>query len=81
MPFEVSVSIVESHLQQIKQGDKWTVCFFGGEPFLNFSLIERIDEYIQKQHPVHYKTLEYSLITNGTVFNSKIKNGSSIIKI
>lgn len=73
MPFEVAVKIVENRLQQIKQGDEWTICFFGGEPFLNFSLIERVDQYIQQQHIAHYRSLKYSLITNGTVLSPKIK--------
>jgi len=50
------------------------ICFFGGEPLLNFSLIKEsitVLEEIGNQHDIRFN---YSLTTNGTLLNDEIIN-------
>jgi uncharacterized protein len=46
------------------------IVFFGGEPLLNFSLIKKIDSYLNQQN----LNAKYTTITNGTIINNEIKN-------
>ena len=49
-----------------------SIDFFGGEPLLNYEVIEQFVEYAEKQYcGIKFK---YGTVTNGTVMNSKIKN-------
>lgn len=45
------------------------VLFFGGEPFLNFSLMEELEEY---GHQMGLE-IKYATITNGTIMNDAIE--------
>lgn len=46
--------------------------FFGGEPLLEFELLQDIVELIRK-HPGHDpRRVKYSVVTNGTIYNSEI---------
>lgn len=44
------------------------ISFFGGEPLLNLSGIETIINTLEN------KTIQYSIVTNGTVWNTRLKN-------
>lgn len=46
------------------------IVFFGGEPLLNFSLIKKLDYYLNKKS-LHAK---YTAITNGTIMSDEIKD-------
>jgi uncharacterized protein len=46
------------------------ILFFGGEPLLNFSLIEKLDSYLNKKK----LSAKYTMVTNGTIMNDEIKN-------
>lgn len=46
------------------------IVFFGGEPLLNFSLIKKIDSYLNQKK----LNAKYTTITNGTIINNEIKN-------
>lgn len=49
-----------------------SIDFFGGEPLLNYKVIEQFIESIEIQYPnVKFK---YGIVTNGTIMNDKIKN-------
>lgn len=48
----------------------YSVCYFGGEPMLNFHVIEENVKYIKKKYPD--KKVGFSLTTNGTVLNDRI---------
>lgn len=45
------------------------IVFFGGEPLLNFSLIKKIDSYLNRKKI----SVTYTTITNGTIMNDEIK--------
>ena len=49
---------------------KLHIRFFGGEPLLNFKLIEKIVEYIKKKK--EKASFRYSVVTNGTLFDKRI---------
>lgn len=50
--------------------DPTHISFLGGEPLLNFHLIKKIDNYLNKNK----LNVIYSMITNGTILNNEIKN-------
>lgn len=47
-----------------------TILFFGGEPFLNFPLIQETDSYIEDLG----LNVKYTAVTNGTIINDEIKD-------
>lgn len=47
-----------------------TICFYGGEPLLNFDIIEKIVEYIKSNYR-HFEC-SYTITTNGLLLNDKI---------
>jgi uncharacterized protein len=48
------------------------IVFFGGEPLLNFPVIEHITDYARRQAQSAGKRIDFSLTTNGTLLNGKI---------
>jgi uncharacterized protein len=53
-----------------------TIFFYGGEPLINFSLIEKIVDYVHTTYKSDLEAMgplfEYSLITNGTLITKEI---------
>ena len=71
MRLETAKKIVDKELLLNDGYEEIEFDFFGGEPFLNFSLIKEITDYI-----IHYVTNKKVLIfivTNGTLLNDEIK--------
>lgn len=66
MSFETSKRSIDKILGQEFNN---SILFFGGEPFLNFSLMEKIIEYGQKVG----LNINYTTITNGTIMNDAIQ--------
>ena len=54
----------------LKKDDKLKIQFTGGEPLLNFKLIERIVDYCKDQYPD--KNITYAVQTNGTLLDKEI---------
>ncbi|AEY67466.1 radical SAM protein [Clostridium sp. BNL1100] len=52
--------------------DKVSVCFFGGEPLLNFTLIKEIVSYCREKERETQKRIAFSMTTNGTKINEEI---------
>ena len=48
------------------------VDFFGGEPLLNFDVIQRTVDYAREQEPEHNKKFRFTLTTNGLLLNNRI---------
>lgn len=46
------------------------IVFFGGEPFLNFRLMNEIESYVT----ISGLNIKYTTVTNGTIMNDDIKN-------
>jgi uncharacterized protein len=49
------------------------ISFFGGEPFLELDLLERIVEYVQLQSRLLRKRAHFSATTNGTIFSERVE--------
>lgn len=57
-----------------KSGDKKNlfVCFFGGEPLINFKLLKNIVAYAIEEGKKFCKSFHFSITTNGTLLNDEI---------
>jgi len=69
MTFEQAKSIIDKELVDL---DKYTysIEFFGGEPFLNFSLIKKVVEYVLNTYKGNYY---FFATTNGTQIHGEIQ--------
>ena len=54
----------------LSKNDSNHISFFGGEPLLNFTLIKKIESYLNEKN---LKVI-YTMTTNGTIMNDEIKN-------
>ncbi|MFR9507796.1 MAG: radical SAM protein [Rikenellaceae bacterium] len=74
MTFEIAKEIIEKEFSAFQEsGDKGSlkVDFFGGEPLLNFGLIQRLAEWIwQQDFKINYVL---SVTTNGSLLNDDMK--------
>ncbi len=61
--------------QLVEQGKykKIIVCFFGGEPLLNFPLIEAVVSYCEKLHRDSDISFRFEMTTNGTLLNRNLE--------
>lgn len=50
------------------------VVFFGGEPLLNFPMIKTVVNFCDKKTKEVSKNFNYSIVTNGTKFNTEIND-------
>lgn len=48
------------------------ICFFGGEPLLNFSLMKKVVKYARQQSGQHGKTVAFSMTTNGSLLRNEV---------
>jgi uncharacterized protein len=53
--------------------DKLSICFFGGEPLLNFALIKETVAYCHDKEKETGKKFGFSMTTNGTLINEEIE--------
>lgn len=63
----VAFFVKESSLQSIN------ICFFGGEPLLNFPVIKEVAEYCKQLESDTGKTISFSMTTNGTLITEEIE--------
>ena len=72
MPLSVAKKAINFMYSRIPDNEKIDVGFFGGEPLLEFERIKEIVKAIE-EHPGYDKDLvEYSLVSNGTIYNEDI---------
>ena len=67
MTFEQAVEILDAELNSNDDYDNVEICLLGGEPLLEFDLIERIVEYTKKQ--TYMKSFYFFISTNGTLLD------------
>ena len=84
MPLEVGQQALNFLLE--KSGDRkyCEVDFFGGEPLLNFQVIEELVSYGKKQAEKAGKEFRFTLTTNGVLLNKRVreflnKEGISVV--
>lgn len=74
MKFDKAVEIIDKELEKISSKDSVLIEFFGGEPFLNFSLIKQVTEYMENKYVIGKNMkVSYSAVTNGTLLTDRIK--------
>ncbi|MBA9083933.1 uncharacterized protein FHR92_000387 [Fontibacillus solani] len=61
-------------MMQETQADEATVCFFGGEPLLNFKLIKEVVDYCRVVEKQTNKIIRFTMTTNGTLISPEIEN-------
>lgn len=55
------------------ESDELGVCFFGGEPLLNFTLVKEVVDYCHKKEKEIGKKFRFSMTSNGTLINKEIE--------
>ena len=72
MPFEIAKRGVDFLIENSGKQKDLSIIFFGGEPLLEFALIEKIVPYIREKEAGSGKTVNLSLSTNGLLLDEKI---------
>ena len=65
MSLDIAKSAVDFYVKRTKNIDRLTIGFYGGEPLLEFRLIQHIVEYINSK--VEFKQVMYTMTTNATL--------------
>lgn len=71
MSFKVAKDILNQNLISIPPGKTIILELFGGEAFMNFLLIEQIDEYLLNNY--NFIDIKYETTTNGTLIHGDIQ--------
>ena len=72
MPYEIAEKGVDFLFENCGGQKDLSIVFFGGEPLLEFGLIEKIVPYIKKREVESGKKVSLSISTNGLLLNDKI---------
>lgn len=77
MNFETSKKAIDLYLHYVENGKKYNlfrvpvVCFYGGEPLLNFDLIKQCVKYIKS---IYDGNVKFNITTNGYLLNKEISD-------
>ncbi|WP_307499739.1 PapB family radical SAM/SPASM ranthipeptide maturase [Paenibacillus brasilensis] len=71
---QIAKAAVDFLIQQSGEMEQLNITFFGGEPLLNFPLMQETVHYVNKQSQIHHKKFSFSITTNGTLITPKIKS-------
>ncbi|WP_068497786.1 PapB family radical SAM/SPASM ranthipeptide maturase [Paenibacillus kribbensis] len=74
MTSEIAKTAVDFLIKQSGELERLNITFFGGEPLLNFPLIQETVQYVHEQSKIHNKKFSFSITTNGTLITPKIKD-------
>ena len=69
MDFTTAREAIDMHLAKSGESPYINLSFYGGEPLLNFGLIQKCVEYIKNSCD---KEIRFGITTNGTLFSDKI---------
>jgi uncharacterized protein len=72
MKEEVAFQSVDFLIKESQGLKNISIGFFGGEPLLNFSLMQKVVIYAREASKKAGKTVSFSITTNGTKFNDEI---------
>lgn len=72
MDDSTAFKIIDFFVDKLKSGNNFHIHFFGGEPLLNFRLIEKVVDYAKEKGKAKKIAFRYSVVTNGTLFENKI---------
>lgn len=72
MALPMAARIVDFAFQHTPDGEPVEFGFFGGEPLLELDLIRDITEYVEAHRAFAPQRVSLTIVTNGTIFNTKI---------
>lgn len=72
MSEETAMRAIDFMLEQAPKRKEFIVCFFGGEPLMNFSLIEKVLDYCDDLCEKRNIKIYFHMTTNGTILNDRI---------
>lgn len=72
MSIEVAKKAVDFFISQAN-GDKLNICFFGGEPLMNFDVVREIVSYTKALEKSTGKKFTYCMTTNATLIDEEIQ--------
>lgn len=72
MDFSQARRIIDAHYAQTAPGETVLIEVFGGEPFLNFPLMQRIDDYVMTTYGDRVNLFETT--TNGTLVHGEVQS-------
>lgn len=72
MSLETAMQTVDWLIAVSGSEKRLSLGFFGGEPLLNFPLIERIVDYANEQGALHGKRFGFSMTTNGSLLSDAV---------
>ena len=72
MDIETAKRTVDWLIETSGDEEQLALGFFGGEPLLNYRLIEQVVEYAHQQGAAHGKRFSFSMTTNGSLLSDEI---------
>ena len=72
MSFETAKNIIDQEFVDIEEYEHGEIELFGGEPFLNFSLIKNIYDYTMEKYGEN-NDIVFATTTNGTLVHGEIQ--------
>jgi len=72
MSYEVGKQALDFLIANSGSRRNLEVDFFGGEPLMNWDVVERLVEYGREQEKIHDKNFRFTLTTNGVLLNDEI---------
>lgn len=72
MSLEVVKRVIDFAFKNTPSEEKIDIGFFGGEPLLEFGLIKTITEMTEKHPSFNDARVEFTVVTNGTIFSNEI---------
>lgn len=72
MDFAQAQRVIDAHYAETAPGETVLIEVFGGEPFLNFPLMQRIDDYVMTTYGDRVNLFETT--TNGTLVHGEVQS-------
>lgn len=72
MSLDTAIRAIDFLLENSKGEEKFIVSFFGGEPLVNFPVIEKTAEYISEISHKKNISISMGITTNGTILSDRI---------
>ncbi|MEL6610751.1 MAG: radical SAM protein [Bacteroidota bacterium] len=72
MSFEMAKECVDYLIERSGRRPDLQITFFGGEPLLNFKVMQQVVEYCETVGPEHGKRFTFETITNGSLLKPEI---------
>lgn len=72
MSEEIAYRAIDFVLEQSPNLREFIVCFFGGEPLINFPVIEKVVDYCEQVSKSKNVKIYFHMTTNGTILDDRI---------